>query len=170
MGACRGTQRQGEHTQIAHETTLIVRQIVALTDTDAAWSKSIGLSLDLSAAGLGIRTTRYALILEDLVVKAIRVRPRSIYYPLSHHRTRSRRARAAYRRPVLSICLSYSSVVPLHGSVRRIEWAFICACVRAHAPHVIEFCLLIHRHDKVHNRNRVKRVSLHSSPSHIPPS
>ncbi|KAI9573068.1 Redoxin [Boletus coccyginus] len=48
-------------------------KIVALTDTDAAWSKSIGLSLDLSAMGLGIRTTRYALILEDLVIKHILV-------------------------------------------------------------------------------------------------
>lgn len=29
--------------------------------------------------GLGIRTTRYALILEDLVVKHVLVRARSIY-------------------------------------------------------------------------------------------
>ncbi|KAF8550129.1 Redoxin [Imleria badia] len=48
-------------------------KIVALTDTDADWSKSIGLSLDLSAKGLGVRTNRYALILDDLVVKHIRV-------------------------------------------------------------------------------------------------
>jgi alkyl hydroperoxide reductase 1 len=48
-------------------------KIIALTDTDAEWSKSIGLSLDLTAKGLGIRTTRYALILEDLVVKHIQV-------------------------------------------------------------------------------------------------
>lgn len=54
-------------------------QIIALTDTNAEWSKSIGLSLDLTDKGLGIRTTRYALILEDLVVKHIQVRPRLIF-------------------------------------------------------------------------------------------
>lgn len=49
-------------------------QIVALSDSGAQWSGSIGLSIDLSTRGLGIRTARYALILEDLVVKHIQVR------------------------------------------------------------------------------------------------
>ncbi|KAF8132612.1 Redoxin [Boletus edulis] len=48
-------------------------KIVALTDTGAEWSKSIGLSIDLSAKGLGIRTKRYAMVLDDLVVKHIQV-------------------------------------------------------------------------------------------------
>jgi len=33
----------------------------------------MGLSLDLTANGLGIRTARYALILDDLVIKYIGV-------------------------------------------------------------------------------------------------
>ncbi|KAH0828750.1 peroxiredoxin [Lanmaoa asiatica] len=48
-------------------------KIVALSDVGAEWSKSIGLSIDLSARGLGIRTTRYAMIVEDMVVKQIKV-------------------------------------------------------------------------------------------------
>ncbi|KAJ3530182.1 hypothetical protein NMY22_g8679 [Coprinellus aureogranulatus] len=48
-------------------------QIIALSDNGAQWSKKIGLDKDLTANGLGIRTTRYALILEDNVVKYIGV-------------------------------------------------------------------------------------------------
>ncbi|KAF8184781.1 thioredoxin-dependent peroxidase [Pholiota molesta] len=46
-----------------------------LSDTDAKWSKQIGQVLDLSAKGLGIRTGRYAIIIDDLVVKYIGVEP-----------------------------------------------------------------------------------------------
>lgn len=53
-------------------------QIVALSDTNVAWSKSLGLDLDLSAKGLGVRTNRYVLILDNLHVKNIEVRPRSM--------------------------------------------------------------------------------------------
>jgi len=48
-------------------------KILALSDTSADWSKSIGLSLDLTARGLGVRTNRYALIIDDLKVKYIGV-------------------------------------------------------------------------------------------------
>jgi len=48
-------------------------KILALSDEDAKWSKSIGLDLDLSAKGLGIRTARYALVLDNLVVKYVGV-------------------------------------------------------------------------------------------------
>ncbi|CAA7270351.1 unnamed protein product [Cyclocybe aegerita] len=50
-------------------------KILALSDTEAKWSKSIGLDKDLTAVGLGIRTARYALILDDLVVKYVGVEP-----------------------------------------------------------------------------------------------
>jgi len=45
--------------------------ILAMSDVEAKWSKSMGLDKDLSAAGLGdgLRTERYALVLDDLVVK-----------------------------------------------------------------------------------------------------
>jgi alkyl hydroperoxide reductase 1 len=54
-----------------------VLQILALTDIDAAWSKELGLTVDLSGAGigLGVRTKRYALILDDLKVTYIGVSP-----------------------------------------------------------------------------------------------
>ena len=49
-------------------------QILALSDTDAAWSKSLGLDLDLTAVGLGIRTGRFAIVVDDLIIKYIGVR------------------------------------------------------------------------------------------------
>jgi len=48
-------------------------KILAISDGDAKWSKSMGLDKDLSGAGLGIRTERYAMVLEDNVVKYIGV-------------------------------------------------------------------------------------------------
>ncbi|TFK67793.1 Redoxin [Pluteus cervinus] len=46
-------------------------KILPLTDRYAEWSQSLGLSLDLTARGLGVRTERYALIIDDLVVKYV---------------------------------------------------------------------------------------------------
>lgn len=48
-------------------------KILALSDTNAEWSGSMGLSADMSARGFGIRTARYALVIDDLVVKYIGV-------------------------------------------------------------------------------------------------
>lgn len=45
-----------------------------LSDTDAKWSESMGLSVDLSAVGFGTRTARYAMIIDNLVVKYVEVR------------------------------------------------------------------------------------------------
>lgn len=50
-------------------------KILALSDTNAQFSSSIGLSVDLSQARLGLRTARYALVLDDLVVKYIGAEP-----------------------------------------------------------------------------------------------
>ncbi|KAL6298518.1 1-Cys peroxiredoxin isozyme [Sparassis latifolia] len=50
-------------------------KILALSDADAAWSKSLGLTVDLSSRGLGVRTARYAIILDDLVIKYVEVEP-----------------------------------------------------------------------------------------------
>ncbi|KAH9838051.1 1-Cys peroxiredoxin isozyme [Rhodofomes roseus] len=52
-------------------------KIVALSDPEAKWSKSIGLDKDLSAIGFGTRTDRYAIILDDLKVKYVAVEPGS---------------------------------------------------------------------------------------------
>ena len=44
-----------------------------MSDTEAVWSKSMGLDKDLKAKGLGVRTERYGMVVEDLVVKYIGV-------------------------------------------------------------------------------------------------
>ncbi|KAF8703646.1 hypothetical protein AX14_014175 [Amanita brunnescens Koide BX004] len=44
-------------------------KILPLSDTDAQWSTSLGLSVDLSLAGLGTRTARYAMIVDKHIVK-----------------------------------------------------------------------------------------------------
>ena len=48
-------------------------QILCLSDADAKWSSSMGLSVDLSARGMGVRTARYAMIINDLKVEHIAV-------------------------------------------------------------------------------------------------
>ena len=49
--------------------------ILALSDPDATWSTQLGLIVDLSGLGIGLgkRTTRYALVIDDLKVKYIGV-------------------------------------------------------------------------------------------------
>ncbi|KAJ7779004.1 1-Cys peroxiredoxin isozyme [Mycena metata] len=48
-------------------------KILALSDPDAKWSAGLNLSLNLTDKGMGIRTQRYAIIIDDLVVKYIEV-------------------------------------------------------------------------------------------------
>jgi peroxiredoxin len=48
-------------------------KVVMLADGSADFAKKIGLELDLSARGLGMRSQRYAMIVEDGVVKALNV-------------------------------------------------------------------------------------------------
>ncbi|KAG2087020.1 Redoxin [Suillus discolor] len=50
-------------------------KIITLSDPNAAWSGSLGLSVDLSGRGFGIRTARYAMIIDDLVIKYVEVEP-----------------------------------------------------------------------------------------------
>ncbi|KAL4063849.1 thioredoxin-dependent peroxidase [Scleroderma citrinum] len=50
-------------------------KILALSDTNAEFSAKIGLSTDLSHVGFGLRTARYALVLDNLVVTYIGVEP-----------------------------------------------------------------------------------------------
>lgn len=70
MGSCWGSQGQGEFpTTLTGSLYLIRYQILSLSDTDAQWNKKLGLILDLTDKGLGIRTSRYALIIDDLVIK-----------------------------------------------------------------------------------------------------
>ncbi len=48
-------------------------RIVMLADGAAAFTKALGLELDLVARGLGVRSQRFALIAEDGVVKHLAV-------------------------------------------------------------------------------------------------
>jgi peroxiredoxin len=48
-------------------------KVMMLCDPDASFTKSLGLSLDLAAFGLGERSQRYSMIVEDGVVKTINV-------------------------------------------------------------------------------------------------
>ncbi|CUA68739.1 Putative peroxiredoxin [Rhizoctonia solani] len=49
--------------------------VLFLTDTYAEWSKKLGLSVDLTGLGLGERTNRYLLVLEDNKAKHVAVEP-----------------------------------------------------------------------------------------------
>jgi glutaredoxin/glutathione-dependent peroxiredoxin len=44
-----------------------------LSDWDAAFTKSLGLDIDLSAGGLGVRSKRYSMLVEDGVVKTLNI-------------------------------------------------------------------------------------------------
>jgi glutaredoxin/glutathione-dependent peroxiredoxin len=48
-------------------------KVVMLADGNAAFTKAIGLDLDASGAGLGTRSKRYAMVVEDGVVRALKV-------------------------------------------------------------------------------------------------
>lgn len=44
-----------------------------LADWDGALTRAIGMDADLSAAGLGVRTKRYSMLVEDGVIKALNI-------------------------------------------------------------------------------------------------
>ncbi|MBP1842430.1 peroxiredoxin [Rhizobium petrolearium] len=44
-----------------------------LADWDGAFTKALGLDLDLSAGGLGVRSKRYSMLIEDGVVKSLNI-------------------------------------------------------------------------------------------------
>lgn len=50
-------------------------RILMLADGAGAFTKSLGLELDLTARGLGIRSQRYAMVIEDGKVKSMNVEP-----------------------------------------------------------------------------------------------
>ncbi|HEX2146735.1 MAG TPA: redoxin family protein, partial [Pseudorhizobium sp.] len=44
-----------------------------LSDWDGTFTKTLGLDLDLSAGGLGIRSKRYSMLVEDGVVQTLNI-------------------------------------------------------------------------------------------------
>ena len=55
------------------EKTGAAGKIDFLADGSAAFAKAIGLSVDLGARGLGTRSQRYAMVVEDGVVKTLNI-------------------------------------------------------------------------------------------------
>ncbi|NWG72941.1 MAG: peroxiredoxin [Parvularculaceae bacterium] len=48
-------------------------KILFLADGGAAFAKAVGLDVDLTAGGLGVRSRRYAMLVKDGVVKALNI-------------------------------------------------------------------------------------------------
>jgi peroxiredoxin (alkyl hydroperoxide reductase subunit C) len=48
-------------------------KVLMLADGSAAFTKALGLDLDLTARGMGVRAQRFAMVVEDGVVKALAV-------------------------------------------------------------------------------------------------
>ena len=48
-------------------------RVLMLSDGAATFTKALGLELDLSARGLGVRSSRYAMVVEDGVVTLLNV-------------------------------------------------------------------------------------------------
>ena len=50
-----------------------IDKIRFLADWDGAFTKAIGMDIDLAVAGLGVRSKRYSMLVEDGVVKTLNV-------------------------------------------------------------------------------------------------
>lgn len=50
-----------------------IGKVRMLGDGSALWTKSLGLELDLTARGMGVRSQRYSMLVEDGVVKSLNV-------------------------------------------------------------------------------------------------
>ena len=60
MGAWRKDQNTGD-------------KVLMLADGSAEYTKALGLELDLTARGMGVRCTRFALVVDDGTVSAVQV-------------------------------------------------------------------------------------------------
>lgn len=54
-------------------------KVIMLADGDAMLTKALGLELDLTGKGLGLRSQRYSMLVEDGVVKSLNVDPAGSY-------------------------------------------------------------------------------------------
>ena len=52
-------------------------KILMLADGNAAFAKAVGLDIDLAVAGMGHRSRRYSMIVDDGVVKSLNVEEKS---------------------------------------------------------------------------------------------
>jgi glutaredoxin/glutathione-dependent peroxiredoxin len=72
MIACTAVNDVFVLTQFAKDTSSDGR-IEMLADGNAEFAKKLGLDIDLSGFGLGVRSKRYAMLVEDGVVKVLNV-------------------------------------------------------------------------------------------------
>lgn len=52
-------------------------KIMMLADGNAAFAKAVGLEIDLAVAGMGLRSRRYSMIIDNGVVKTLNVEEKS---------------------------------------------------------------------------------------------
>jgi glutaredoxin/glutathione-dependent peroxiredoxin len=52
-------------------------KVLMLADGNGTFAKAIGLDFDLNVAGMGVRSKRYSMLVEDCVVKALNVEEKS---------------------------------------------------------------------------------------------
>lgn len=75
MGTCRRRPGQGKsptvspHAYPPHPAS----QLLFLSDPNAKFASELGLAVDLSAVGFGMRTGRWALVIDDLKVTYVGV-------------------------------------------------------------------------------------------------
>jgi peroxiredoxin len=50
-------------------------KVMMLADGSADYAKALGLELDLTARGMGVRCTRFSLLVDDGVVKQVNIEP-----------------------------------------------------------------------------------------------
>jgi peroxiredoxin len=50
-----------------------IGKVRMLGDGSALWTKALGLELDLTARGMGVRSQRYSMLVEDGVVKSLNI-------------------------------------------------------------------------------------------------
>ena len=50
-----------------------IGKVRMLGDGSAIWTKALGLEMDLTARGMGVRSQRYSMLVDDGVVKSLNV-------------------------------------------------------------------------------------------------
>ena len=50
-----------------------IGKVRMLGDGSALWTKALGLELDLTARGMGVRSQRYSMLVDDGVVKSLNI-------------------------------------------------------------------------------------------------
>ena len=74
MDRARRGQADG-HPSLLFELEAICAKVDFLSDGNGEFAKAIDLTLDLTGAGMGTRSKRYSMLVEDGVVKKLNLEP-----------------------------------------------------------------------------------------------